>query len=238
MQEIKTGDVNETIVPEIENYKNIQPENGMTVWDAKDFWNKEFTAESTEKILRVYYGEFGGKYNPYEKRLAYVPADEKIGKFVGKRGNSKFVPSDETERGAACKEKLAECGKDGIEYVNLEPDFSEVSEGTVKIDNMTEHRDDYYDENGESQSGNFSQADVKLAEQWNEQKKDGRTDWTDEDVYEWRHNPDHKCSWHERCDTKTMDLVPYDIHSYCTHLGGVSECKARDSVNNGGGFDE
>lgn len=109
---------------------------------------------------------------------------------------------------------------------------------TVKIDNMTEHRDDYYDENGELQPGNFSQADAKLAEKWNEQQKDGRTDWTDEDVYEWRHDPAHQCSWHERCDTKTMDLVPYDIHSYCKHLGGVSECKARDSVNDGGGFDE
>ena len=88
------------------------------------------------------------------------------------------------------------------------------------------------------QPGNFSQADAKLAEKWNEQQKDGRTDWTDEDVYEWRHDPAHQCSWHERCDTKTMDLVPYDIHSYCKHLGGVSECKARDSVNDGGGFDE
>ena len=97
---------------------------------------------------------------------------------------------------------------------------------------------DYYDENGELQPGNFSQADAKLAEKWNEQQKDGRTDWTDEDVYEWRHDPAHQCSWHERCDTKTMDLVPYDIHSYCKHLGGVSECKARDSVNDGGGFDE
>ncbi len=69
------------------------------------------------------------------------------------------------------KKKLAEYGKDGIEYKNLEPDFSEVSEGTVKIDNMTEHRDDYYDENGELQPGNFSQADAKLAEKWNEQQK-------------------------------------------------------------------
>ena len=42
-----------------------------------------------------------------------------------------------------------------------------------------------------------------MAEKWNEQQKDGRTDWTDEDVYEWRHDPAHQCSWHERCDTKT-----------------------------------
>ena len=234
MQEIKSSEVNETKAPEVENYRNIQPENGMTVAEAKDFWNKEFTAELLENTD----SEFGGKYNSYEKRLGCVPADGETGKFEGERGNSKFIPSDETERGAACKEKLAEYGKDGIEYKNLEPDFSEVSEGTVKIDNMTEHRDDYYDENGELQSGNFSQADAKLAEQWNEQQRDGRTDWTDEDIYEWRHDPAHQCSWHERCDTKTMDLVPYDIHSYCKHLGGVSECKARDSVNDGGGFDE
>ena len=53
---------------------------------------------------------------------------------------------------------------------------------------MTEHRDDYYDENGELQPGNFSQADAKLAENWNEQQKDGRTDWTDEEVYELSHD--------------------------------------------------
>ena len=116
----------------------------MTVSEAKDFWNKEFTVEPIENTD----SEFGGKYNSYEKRLGCVPADGETGKFEGERGNSKFIPSDETERGAVCKEKLAEYGKDGIEYKNLEPDFSEVSEGTVKIDNMTEHRDDYYDENG------------------------------------------------------------------------------------------
>lgn len=234
MQEIKSSEVNETKAPETENYRNIQPENGMTVSEAKDFWTQEFSAEPVENTD----SEFGGKYNSYEKRLGCVPADGENGKFEGERGNSKFIPSDENERGVACKEKLAEYGKDGIEFKNLEPDFSEISEGTVKIDNMTEHRDDYYDGNDELQSGNFSQADAKLAEQWNEQKKDGRTDWTDEDVYEWRHDPVHHCSWHERCDTKTMDLVPYDIHSFCKHLGGVSECKARDFVNDGGEFDE
>ena len=144
MQEIRSSEVNETKAPEVENYRNIQPENGMTVSEAKDFWNKEFTVEPIENTD----SEFGGKYNSYEKSLGCVPADGETGKFEGERGNSKFIPSDETERGAVCKEKLAEYGKDGIEYKNLEPDFSEVSEGTVKIDNMTEHRDDYYDENG------------------------------------------------------------------------------------------
>ena len=133
MQEIKSNEVHETKAPEVENYKNIQPENGMTVSESKDFWNQKFEGEAVENDD----SEFGGKYNSYEKRLGCVPVDGETGKFEGERGNSKFIPLDETDRGAACKEKLAEYGKDGIEYKNLEPDFSEVSEGTVKIDNMT-----------------------------------------------------------------------------------------------------
>lgn len=48
MQEIRSSEVNETKAPEVENYRNIQPENGMTVSEAKDFWNKEFTVEPIE----------------------------------------------------------------------------------------------------------------------------------------------------------------------------------------------
>ena len=79
MQEIKSSEVNETKAPEVENYRNIQPENGMTVAEAKDFWNKEFTAEPLENTD----SEFGGKYNSYEKRLGCVPADGETGKFEG-----------------------------------------------------------------------------------------------------------------------------------------------------------
>lgn len=234
MPEIKSSEVKDTKISEVENYRNIQPENGTTVSEAKSFWDNLFSGETNEGND----SEFGGKYNSEEKRLGYVPVNGESGKFEGERGNSKFVPSGETERGQACKDKLAEYGKDGIEYKNLEPDFSGVSEGTVKIDGMTENRNDYHDKNGNLQEGNFSQADKKCAGLWNEQQKDGRTDWTAENVYDWRHNPEHQCSWHERCDTKTMDLVPYAVHSYYKHSGGVSECRARDSVNDGGGFDE
>ena len=87
MQEIKSSEVNETKAPEVENYRNIQPENGMTVSEAKDFWNKEFTVEPIENTD----SEFGGKYNSYEKRLGCVPADGETGKFEGERGNSKSL---------------------------------------------------------------------------------------------------------------------------------------------------
>ena len=112
-------------------------------------------------------------------------------------------------------------------------DLSNMKELMDKFDNSK-----WADLSEDERMDLVEQAVSKIAEQWNEQQRDGRTDWTDEDIYEWRHDPAHQCSWHERCDTKTMDLVPYDIHSYCKHLGGVSECKARDSVNDGGGFDE
>lgn len=233
MSEIKAGEIAEVQKPQIEGFRNIQPEKGMTLNKAKAFWDKLF---SKEDVMDE--GEFGGKYNSEEKRLGFVPLDGVRGHFEGERGDSKFIPFGDTEVGRACIDKLKEYGQDGIEYKNLEPDFSKVSEGTVQIDNMTEHRLDYIDENGNQKEGNFSQADKKCAELWNEQKKDGRTDWTEEAVYEWRHDLEHYCSWHERCDTKTMDLVPYEIHSYCKHLGGVSECMARDGINDGGGFDD
>lgn len=224
MKEIKTPEIDEIKKPEPENFKNIQPEKGMTAEKAKEFWNNEFKNES----------EY---YNTYEDRISCTPKEDSIlGKWEGDRGESKFVPNSETLEGKAAIDKLDEKGLDGIEFKNAEPDFSKCAESTVEIDHMTENRDDYYSADGTLQQGNFTQADIKCAEKWNSEAKDGRTDWDARSVNEWRH--ENRCSWHERCDTRTMDLVPYDIHSHCKHLGGVSECKVRDSFDLGGGFDE
>ena len=116
---------------------------------------------------------------------------------------------------------------DGIEFKNCEPDYSKCSEGTVRIENMTENR-----------PSNFAQADIKLADQWNKEMREGRNDWKDEDVEKFRKS--NNLSWHECCDTKTMNLVSRDIHGADTsvflHSGGVAECRVRDHV--GGEFDE
>ncbi|WP_033154918.1 HNH endonuclease [Pseudobutyrivibrio ruminis] len=236
MHEIKSSDVpiNELTSKVPENFRNIQPDNGMTVEDARSFWDNELKDLDNQETSDA--GEFGGKYKSYEDRLSCVPVSETKGQWEGQRGESKFVPSDDV--GKECKDKLAEYKLDGIEYKNLEPDFSKCSEATVQIEDMDEHRWDYIDANGDEQLGNFSKADEKAAQLWNEQNRDGRTDWTAEDVYDYRNNLEHHFTWHERCDTKTMDLVPYEIHNYCTHSGGVAECKARDAVNAGGEFDE
>lgn len=199
----------------MEKLEKFKSEDGTSFFEAKAFADSLFKGESD------------GFYTDYIDRYKQTPKNGEFGYWDGERGESKFTPSAETEKGRAGIEKLAEYGMDGIEYKNCEPDYSRCSEGTVRIDNMTEFR-----------ASNFAQADEKLAEQWNAKSKDGRTDWSAEDVDKWRN--ESKLSWHECCDTQTMHLVSRDIHgadtSVFTHSGGVAECKARDNI--GGGFDE
>lgn len=230
MGELKTSEVLETKQPQIENYKEIKPETNMSVNETKDYWDNTFSNELSD----IHEGEH---YNSYEDRIKHTPAEPtKLGDWEGEKGESEFKPSSETEAGQAAIEKLAEKGMDGIEYKNAEPDFSKCSEATVQIDHMTENRINYVDAEGNMQIGNFSKADEKCAEQWKSTGKDGKEDWSARDVADWRH--ENKCSWHERCDTKTMDMVSQDIHGYFIHSGGVSECKARDAIALGGEFDE
>lgn len=225
--EISKGDAQEVKHTEAQNFQDIKPESGMTVSEANKYWDNIFN-EKTEVS--------DGYYNSYETRLSRTPLDNLRGHWEDERGESKYVPSDETEEGKAARDKLAEKNMDGIEYKYAEPDFSECAEATVEIPNMTENRLDYYDEDGNLKRGNFSQADLKCSEQWNDSQRDGRTDWKPEDIREWRR--ENNCSWHERCDTHTMDLVPQEIHSYFSHSGGCAECKVRDAADLGGGFDE
>lgn len=161
-------------------------------------------------------------YSTYEERIKQTPReDSDRGQWDGERGESKYTPNDEE-----ITQILEKYDSDGVCYEDGIPDFSDVSESTVEIDNMTESRAD-----------NFKQCDQKCAEQWNKEARDGKTDWTARDVKEWRQENGY--SWHERNDMKTCDLVPTKINDYFGHLGGVSECKKRDmDETKGSDFDE
>lgn len=141
-------------------------------------------------------------YSTYEERLQQTPVNN--GKWEGERGESIFHSDDET-----VNKILDEFGLDGISYKDGIPDFSEVSKGTVEIDDMTENRDK-----------NFRQADEALAKQ---------RGCSPQEVKQWRE--EHGYTWHERNDMKTMDKVPTEINKVFGHLGGVSECKKRDEAN-------
>lgn len=158
----------------------------------------------------------------YEERWNHTPKEGERGHWTGDRGESIFVPSN-----PEIKEMLKKYGLEGIPYKDGVPDFSKVAIATVEISNMTENR--------EGKGYNFEQADQALAEKWNKEGKDGRTDWTGRDVEKWREQ--NKYTWHERNDMKTMDLVPTKIHQYFGHFGGCGECRIRDG-NDEEDFDE
>lgn len=207
----------ENIKPKIENFKKIEPEEGTTFEEAQKFWDDLFSKEIPEEDVN----ESKAYFSTYDERLKQTPKeDSDRGEWEGERGESKFIPNDQE-----IKDILKKYGLDGITYKDGIPDFSEVSEATVIIDNMTENR-----------AENFKQCDEKCAEQWNKEARDGRTDWTARDVAQWR--KENGYSWHERNDMKTCDLVPTKINDYFGHLGGVAECKKRDAASNGGDFDE
>lgn len=181
--------------------------------------SKEVAEKSGRKELAV--GdkkEFEGKYFTTSTERKALASRSK-GSWDGLQGDSKFFPEN-PEAKAALKEK----GVDSISYKDGNPDFSVVSESTVEIENMTSAR-----------PYNYSQADELCSKQWNEINKNGRSDWTANDVKAWRR--EHGYSWHERIDRKTMDLVPRIINDECKHYGGVAECRRLERII-GGGFDE
>lgn len=214
--------------PEKYGFTEIKPKEKMSVSDARSYFDGMF------KEMQLKEKDY---YTSYEDRLGHTPKeDSELGTWEGERGESEFIPNPENEAGAAAADELSKYGMDGVRYESAEPDFSECCEAEVKIDRMTENRENYVDENGEYQQGNFAQADAKCAEQWNAEKRDGREDWTAAEVRDWRR--ENQYSWHECCDTSTMQLVSRDIHSVFKHSGGVAECKIRDNSNVGGEFDE
>lgn len=140
---------------------------------------------------------------------SFLPKSD--GKWEGEKGNSLWKPdSDKVPlgkgtnlEGETWREIFSKHQIKGIEFVEGEPNFTEISEGTVKIGDFTESRDK-----------NFMQADQKLSEVWGFKPGEVRK-WRQENGY----------TWHERSDCKTMDLVPSVIHNNIPHSGGISEKK-------------
>lgn len=150
--------------------------------------------------------------------LEYKNIPQSGGKWSGEPGNSKWIPDRDSipkqpyGNKKSWGEILDKYSIDGIEFKDGEPDFTPIAEASVEIEDFTTQRD-----------SNFRQADELLAQEWNRQKKDGKSDWTAEDVKNYRKKK--KITWHERSDMKTLDLVPQDIHANIPHSGGISKKK-------------
>lgn len=148
-----------------------------------------------------------------KERAEHIPREN--GHWDGEPGNSTwhpdpdFTPKKSNPEGKTWREIIDD---KGIDYKNGEVDFSPHAEGTVEIKDFSDSR-----------SRNFARADESFAEKWNNESKDGRTDWTSDDVAEYRENKN--LTLHERSDMKTMDLVPSEIHNNVPHSGGISKYK-------------
>lgn len=174
-----------------------------------------------------------GYFTGYKERFDQTPKDSEKGTWKGERGESEFVPND-TPENKEIKDYLNSKGIEGLEYKNACADFSPVTEESVEISNMTNDR--------YGQGGNFEQAYQALADKFNAESKDGKTDWTTRDIKDWtkdlsKHNG-QTLSVHERNDLKTCDFVRSDVHGFFNHSGGVGEYNAKMKQNNIGGFDE
>ncbi len=230
MSELSGKELHEISKPQETNYTNIVPEKQMSSRELNDAVKEEFNKVSEYKDVRS--NDAFEKSDNLDVRNTseyFTTSEERKelaqkgkGEWRGGAGDSLFVPDD-----AKAKQALKEYKQEGIEYKDGEPNFENVSEATVKIDNMTSER--------YGPSNNFDQANHKCAEKWNAELKDGRNDWTAREVENWR--KENHYTWHERLDRKTMDLVQSDIHSECKHYGGVAECRRYEKAN-GGGFDE
>lgn len=166
----------------------------------------------------------------YKERLDRTPSIENPnGKWSGDRGESMFIPTADRVR-----EILRNKGLEGINYKDGIPDFNPISEAKVTIQGMSQHRLSQMGENGGRIVGNYEKADTECAKAWNLEQRDGKDDWTHQDVKKWREANEY--TWHEHNDMKTCSLVPTEVHKVCSHLGGVSEIK--NILNQIGGFDE
>lgn len=166
----------------------------------------------------------------YKERLDRTPTTENShGEWSGDRGESMFIPTVNRVR-----EILQNKGLKGIEYKNGIPDFDPIAEAKVIIQGMSQHRHSLIGENGERVVGNYEKADIECAKAWNLEQRDGKDDWTHQDVKKWREANGY--TWHEHNDMKTCSLVPTEVHDACRHLGGVSEIK--NILNQIGGFDD
>lgn len=131
------------------------------------------------------------------------------GKWEGERGDSKwkpdpdYVPQKANPEGKPWRDILDKHDTDGITFKDGEPDFSDISKGTVEIEDFSDSRSD-----------NFDKADIALAEQ---------RGCSPEEVAGWR--KENGYTWHECKDMKTIQKVPCEVHNNIPHSGGISEAK-------------
>ena len=195
------------VVKEVSSYKDFMPNFN------EDLKGNSQSFEDADKPLKSNKESEGLNENDVKG----CPLEGHGGTWSGERGNSEWCPDRDyipenpktNPDGLTWGEILDKYGIDSIPFKDGKPDFSEVSKGTVEIDDFSSNR--------YGKGGNFDQATEKLAEE---------RGCTKEEVKEWM--KENKYTWHEQSDCKTMEKVPTEVHGNVHHSGGVSEAKAKE----------
>ena len=148
-----------------------------------------------------------------ERSMGMIPRNG--GEWSGEPGNSTWVPDREVSpsdrnysntEGKTWGEILDEYEIDGIPFNDGEPDFSEVSKGTVEIDEFSDAR--------YGAGGNFDQADEKLAQQRGCSKEEVRQKKTENNYTK-----------KEKRDWKTINKVPLEINVNFSHINNIKKMR-------------
>ncbi|MDD8048377.1 MAG: HNH endonuclease [Thomasclavelia sp.] len=193
-----------------------QPKNTFSEGFSPDVRNKkeDQTENLNSKEKYNVDNKLDGFNSTRKERIESTPNETNPnGHWEGARGEGKFVVTNEE-----AKEALSKFGLDGIPYKYGIPNFTPVSKGTVKIDNMSGIRAD-----------NFKKGYEAMAEKWNEEKHEGQTNWDAQKVKQYK--IDNKLDFHECADGKTMQFVDHSIHIVCGHRGGRSEAAIKQGDN-------
>ncbi|MDR1320694.1 MAG: HNH endonuclease [Gracilibacteraceae bacterium] len=187
--------------------------------------NKEVTEITTKRFAESPLGRaaenkiFDKPMSEYDKpletgdgKMKNCPREGYNGHWDSARGDSKwhpdrdYIPGKVNPDSKTWGETLDKYGIDGINYTDGEPDFRDVSKGTVEIEEFSSARTD-----------NFDKADIELASQ---------KECSPEEVAKWR--KENRYTWHECKDMKTMQKTASEVHSNIPHSGGISEAKKED----------
>lgn len=86
MLEFKMNDIQELQVPKPDNFQSIRPEHGMTVQDAREFWNQEFKTAELSHLKAEYINELK-KYSEYPETIS----DHDLDKYEIKKQDPETV---------------------------------------------------------------------------------------------------------------------------------------------------
>lgn len=198
---------------EIDPDKLIEP---VDQFDGLDIEQIDVDEPNSSEMKRLSDVDESELYSSRETRISQAQLSDGI--WSGEPGNSELTPNDPD-----VIDTMSRFGESKVKYDNGVVDFSPFSRETVSI-NITPDIET-----------NRSNAYKAVADKWNEQAKDGRTDWTRRDVADWKQS--ENLEFHECSDMKTCQFVPADIHQACKHTGGRYEAKCKEMLEDGGGFD-